>query len=121
MRLGALYHWSPADRHDSIRRDGLVPHSMSVVCTQPYEFVCLAPDAATAWQLSGAVAFEINGFVSPQGWDLWQVTLDDGDEVHPRAEFGPVISEVQVRNHIPADRMFYLGRRTRATPPATLP
>ena len=121
MRLGPLYHWSPADRHDSIRRDGLVPHSPNVVCSQPYPFVCLGPDPAAAWALSGAVAADINGYVSPGGWDLWQVDLADSDEVHPRAQFGPVMAEFQVRNRIPPARVFYLARRIPATPPATTP
>jgi hypothetical protein len=121
MRLGAFYHWSPADRHDSIRRDGLVPGSLNVVCSQPYEYVCLGPDPAAAWALSGAVAADINGFVSPQGWDLWQVDLADTDEIHLRAQFGAVIDEIQVRNRIPAHRVIYLARRSPATPPATTP
>lgn len=119
VRLGPFYHWSPAERRDSIQRDGLVPNSLNVVCSQPYEFICLSPDPATAWTLSGAVAADINGYVSDDGWDLWQVDLADGDEIHPRAQFGPVITEIQVRNRIPAARVTYLARRTPATPPAT--
>lgn len=111
MHIGSLYHWSPADRRPSITLNGLVPGSPNVVCTVPYPFICLAPDPHQAWQLSGAVAEAIGGYVSPTGWDLWQITVADTDEVHVRAEFGPHIHEVQVRNRITPDRVTYLATR----------
>lgn len=45
-------------------------------------------------------------------WDLWQVRLQDGDEVHYRSDFGPVLKEIRVYNAIPADRAWWVARRS---------
>lgn len=109
MRLGQLYHWSPADRLPSIASEGLRPHSLNVICSAPYEFICASLDPRTAWSLSGAVA-DIAGYPA-KAWDLWQFELADTDEVHIRAEFGPVIQEIQIRNAIEPGRLFHVARR----------
>jgi hypothetical protein len=44
-------------------------------------------------------------------WDLWLVDLADGDEIHIRAEFGPNLYEIRVRNAIPADRVWWVAQR----------
>lgn len=110
MRLGQLYHWSPAGRHPSIARDGLRPFSPNVTCTAPSEYICASPDPRTAWNLSGALA-DVSGH-SSAAWDLWQFDIAPTDEIHIRAEFGPHIQEIQIRNTIPAERLFHVGRRT---------
>lgn len=109
MRLGQLYHWSPADRHLSIAEHGLQPQSPNVICSAPYEYICASPDPRTAWSLSGAVA-GIAGYAS-QDWDLWQFEVAPHDEVHIRAEFGPEIQEIQIGNAIEPGRLFHVARR----------
>lgn len=104
MLLEQLFHWSPADRFDSISQQGLIPGSFHVTCTEPQTVIFLSPDPRTAWELSGAVG-------TARDWDLWQVTVDDDDEIHIRAEFGPRVQEVRIHNPIPPGRLFHLARR----------
>ncbi len=107
MRLSPLYHWSPADRYDAIRRDGLRPGSAPTVASVAQQHICCSPDPMRAWAISGAMTWVSD----VEHWDLWQVTVADGDEVHVRAEFGPDVHEVMIRTVIPPDRLWWLGRR----------
>lgn len=106
-RLGALYHWSPADRRPSILKHGLVPGSTTTLCGSEIGYVCLGSTPRGGWLLSGDMewASEI------EDWDLWQVTLVDGDEVRIRPDWGPNIVEVKVHNTIPPDRVWWVGTR----------
>lgn len=107
MQLGALYHWSPAARFDDIYRDGLRPHAPNTVASEGLPYICLSPDPAVAWTLSGGMDWvsEIDT------WDLWLVHLASGDQVCIRAEFGPEIEEVKVYGPLPADRLWWVARR----------
>lgn len=112
MILPALYHWSPTSRREAILRDGLRMDADATVCSgdpigHPFRCICLSPSPSAAWSLSGAMEWcqEI------EAWDLWQVRLADGDEVHIRPDFGPVIQEIKVRTPIPADRLWWVGER----------
>lgn len=107
MLLDTLFHWSPAERYDDINTNGLIAGSKETVASGPLVTVCLGVDPQGAWSLSGAMEWcsEIDM------WDLWQVRLADGDEVQPRAEFGPRIVEIKVRNSIARDRVWFVGRR----------
>lgn len=112
MQLPALYHWSPRDRRTSIRRLGLVPGKRPTIgtvrtVTDGRFMVCLAPDPAMAWSLSGGTRW-----VSASTWDLWQVHLADSDEVHVLPYFGPRIVEVRVANRIPKRRLVWLAERS---------
>ena len=107
MQLPALYHWSPADRHDTIRENGLVPGSPNHVATAPQPHICLCPTPSSAWGLSGGV-----DLVDCDAWDLWQVRLAPADEVHIPDMWGNQLREVNVRNQIPADRLWWIARRT---------
>lgn len=110
-RLGALYHWSPVARRKQILRTGLLPRRLPTVSTNNEGFrqphVCLSPTPSMAWSLSGHFVKVI-----PE-WDLWQVRLDDTDEVIIRPQWGAEIEEVQVRNRIPKSRLWHVGTRTR--------
>lgn len=44
-------------------------------------------------------------------WDLWQVVLDEKDEIHYRSTFGNRLEEIKVYTAIPADRVWYVGTR----------
>lgn len=108
MNLGPLYHWSPAERYESILRGGLVAGSPATVASSSLPKVCLSSNPQDAWRLSGAMDWvsEIDT------WDLWQVRLADTDAVFVRAEWGPHIHEIQVGNSIPPDRIWHAGRRS---------
>lgn len=124
--LGPLYHWSPRNRLASIKRLGLVPGHRNVrgpiwhgTPTNPNgdnedvgageyraEHVCFSPDPATAWNYSQAV------FKVPGTYDLWQVYLQDTDEVHILPMWGGRIVEVRVANRIYKRRLIWVGERT---------
>jgi len=107
--LPPLYHWSPADRLNSIRLEGLRTGRPATTSSGGLEYISLSPDPARAWQLSGAMEWtsEIDE------WDLWQVRIAEGDSIQVRSEFGPEVMEIKVRNSIPAERCWYVGRRIR--------
>lgn len=110
MLLPALYTWSPSDRRRSILAEGLRPYSAPVTHggEERAPYLCFATTPSAGWGLSGDMSWtsEI------EEWDLWQVRLQDGDEVHYRADFGPVLKEIRVYNAIPADRLWLVGARS---------
>jgi hypothetical protein len=121
--LGRLYHWSPAANHDRIQKRGLKPtvettvhmhpvpvntgHSESDDELETFMAVCLGTSPSVAWALSGVWSAERG-----ETWDLWEVVLEDEDEVHIRTEYGQFIHEVRVLNKIPRGRCWYVGSRT---------
>lgn len=93
MTLGLLYHWSPRDRLNSIKRHGLTPGRRNIngpVFNGPgidddgepiivpgewrAPYVCFSPDPATAW------AYSHGTWRSTGTFDLWQVALEPTDE-----------------------------------------
>lgn len=108
MILGPLFHWSPADRQDQILTEGLRPNQSNTVASGPLAHVCLGPDPATAWSLSGGMEW-----AEVDVWDLWQVALADTDPVRVRPDFGPRLLEIKVLGPIPPDRLWWCGRRDR--------
>lgn len=119
MLLPALYHWSPRSRREAIQREGLRPYAPALTTVwQPgtdehiavaWPWVCLGTDPARAWQLSGGM-----GTSAEDSWDLWQITLADGDEVHVQPEFGTAIKEIRVMSAIPACRVWFIAERAAA-------
>lgn len=107
--LPRLYHWSPADRYDAILTGGLRPQQPSTVASTPLPYLCLGFSPAGAWTISGAMEW----VSEVDEWDLWQVTIADGDQVSVRPEFGPALCEVTVYGPIPPDRLWHAGRRPR--------
>lgn len=107
MLLGPLYHWSPSDRFGSIMSHGLIIGSKPAVCSTAVQQISFGFDPQSAWRLSGAMQWtsEI------EKWDLWQVTIGEKDECRVRSEFGPLLWEVKVCNDIPAERVWFVGRR----------
>lgn len=108
MRLDILYHWSPADRYPSIARHGLISGSKASVASGELTYLCFGVDPASAWRISGAMSWmdEIDD------WDLWMCRVGSADEVSVRGNFGPEIAEVNIRGHIPIDRLWWCGRRS---------
>lgn len=112
MLLPALFHWSPADRRDRIRREGLHPYCPPVLHGGPngdltFPYLCFSPTHSSAWGLSGDMEWVSEIDV----WDLWQVRLAEGDEVHYRSDFGPVLREIRVYGAISTDRCWYVATR----------
>lgn len=115
MNLPAVYHWSPRDRREQIRVDGLKPYSPNVVTIDPQEewahgfgCICFGLDPARAWALSG----DMQHTSEVEEWDLWQLPeLVETDEVRVRAEYGPRIWEVRLFNPVAADRLWWVGAR----------
>lgn len=66
-----LYHWAPAARRKSIKRNGLVPGKRSVNNEWKPPYICFADDVCLAWSLSGYIHPEI------KEWDLYQVYPED--------------------------------------------
>jgi hypothetical protein len=107
MLLPALFHWSPRDRRARIVHDGLVPGRRATVSSGEMPYVCLSPTPSSAWGLSGM------GFAEPGSvWDLWQVRLDDDDQVTVPPHWGRWIREVRVHNRIHKRRVWWVGERT---------
>lgn len=118
MHLPMLFHWSPADRFERIRAEGLVLEAPNTVAGGPLPYLCLSSDPQEAWYLSGAMDW----VADHDRWDLWGVTIEASDEVRPRPTFGPRIVEFNVHNPLPPGRLWYVGRRDRITrhnPPPT--
>lgn len=109
MLLSPLYHWSPRDRRDGIRRRGLIPGLAPCLSSERQHMVCLGPTPSAAWSLSGAIR-AAKGDV----WDLWQVALGEQDEVHVLPFYGDTLLEVRVANAIRSDRIWWVGERTRS-------
>lgn len=122
--LGPLYHWSPRDRLNSIKRNGLLPGKPSIAALEAIErldegddltaalaewrasWVCLATTPVRAWNYSHG-AWRTKGT-----FDLWSVTLVDSDEVVINPMWGSTIIEVRVHNRIPKSRLVFVGERT---------
>jgi len=69
--------------------------------------VCLGPDAATAWAYSGGTGW--CDHISD--WDLWQVHIDEADEVFVMPFQGRGLCEIRVANVIPASRIIHLASK----------
>jgi len=106
MILPAMYHWSPTENRDSILLKGLVPNSKNTIASGSLAYVCLSPTPSGAWSLSA-----MTGWHECESWDLWQVRLNDTDSVRIRPEFGDVVQEVNVRNVMAPERLWYVGTR----------
>ena len=116
LSLAALYHWSPAVNHASIREHGLRPHSPNTVASGVLPYVALGACPRSAWRLSAA----IDWCAEIDYWDLWLAQVAQTDELHVRPTFGPRLDEVIIRGPVPADRLWWVGRRDRGGVPGEL-
>lgn len=107
MILSPLYHWSPADRYDAISKEGLRPGSPANVATEPLSYLCFGTSPTNAWRVSGAMEW----VSEVDEWDLWQAIIVATDLLYVRSDWGPDIVEVKIRNPIPVDRLWWVGRR----------
>lgn len=118
--LPVFYHWSPTENRPRINRYGLRPTCPTAVPVDvpmkggarvvdpeaSRQMVCLGTSPSHAWSLSGALWADRGS-----SWDLWQVTLDVGDEVHPLPFYGHRLDEVRVANRIPKSRVWFVATR----------
>lgn len=116
--LPPLFHWAPDTARAGIIRRGLKPTCHTAdhrpndegagwYVGESFLAVCLGTSPSHAWSLSGAIVADRG-----ETWDLWQVTLDDGDEVHPLPFYGHRLAEFRVANTIPKGRCWHVGSRT---------
>lgn len=132
MDIGPLFHWSPRDRLDRIKRLGLMPGQAGVHAVEVQEridrlkvvtededgdhiesalaewragWVCASLDPATAWNYSHGAWRSVGTF------DLWQFWLEPTDEVHINPMWGGQIIEVRVHNRIRKGRLTWVGER----------
>lgn len=107
VRLSPLFHWSPAERHESIRRHGLRAGMPATVAGSPQRHICAGVCPQRAWAISGAM-----DFVSDiETWDLWLIHIATTDELHVRPDYGPDIDEIMIKTAVPPDRLWWVGRR----------
>lgn len=118
--LPCFYHWSPVDRRKNIIKRGLRPTCPTATILSPplpggarvidpdatVYAVCLGTTPSHAWSLSGALYAKKGA-----QFDLWQVSLDEADEVHPLPFYGNRLSEVRVANRIPKSRVWHVATR----------
>lgn len=122
--LPIFYHWAPATARPGILKKGLKPTCPTAVRYQAgvlpgtvngrivesnrtHRMVCLGTSPSHAWNLSGniqAAAGEL--------WDIWQVALEEHDEVHPLPFFGNRLDEIRVANVIAKSQLWLVGQRT---------
>lgn len=107
--LGQLYHWSPSARRVDILQGGLQVYQEA--CTHAdgilrWPYICLSPHPSAAWALSVDMQPEI------EEWDLWQVSVPDGAEVHVRPFWGRRVEEFKIYTSIPTDHIFFCGERS---------
>ncbi len=110
-----LFHWSPADRYRDIIDKGLKPGSDNTVASGKLHYLCASTLPDQAWLLSGATDW----CADIDLWDLWVIAVAPTDELHVRPFFGTVIEEIKIRNPIPADRLWWAGRRDNAGVPTS--
>jgi hypothetical protein len=117
--LPVLYHWSRTENRARINRHGLRPTCPTGTVFSPtghvldpddeaasFNAVCLGTSPSHAWSLSG----DITGGHG-DSFDLWQVVLEDDDEVHPMPFHGYRLEEIRVANRIPKSQIWYVGTR----------
>lgn len=124
--LPRLFHWAPVEARAGIVRCGLKPRTPTAVGYRPIPndplrghivedvepdsvlAVCLGTSPRTAWNYSAAF-----GELGSE-WDLWEVRLEETDEIHFRPFIGYWAEEIRVANPIPKSRVWWGGTRTRA-------
>lgn len=108
--LPVLYHWSPSERRELIREEGLRPYRAARDREEKLRppYVCLDTSPSSGWNLSGALEDEEPEI---EIWDLWQVRLSDDDKIRIRADLGACIREIKVYTPIPPDRVWFVGTR----------
>lgn len=116
MIINPVFHWSPDDRHKEIIKHGLVlgqKSTMSPGLEEEWALgcaeICFGTSPLAAWNLSGGMAYD--HLLEIEAWDLWQVDLQQGDEISFRGEYGNWLTEVRCGNTIPADRVHWVARR----------
>lgn len=107
-----LYHWSPTSNRKQIKRYGLRVgvKSMDGLWRPPY--VCFAPDAELAWELSGVNHPHV------KSWDLWQTYSDRPQGVvealldHYPDTGREYIKEYRIYERIYKRDLWYVGTRS---------
>lgn len=64
-----LYHWSPTKNRNSIKKNGLLTHRLTLQGIWRPPYIAFSDDPWLAWSLSGRMYPEI------KSWDLWMCYL----------------------------------------------
>jgi len=104
--IGHLYHWSPRERCQAIKTEGLKSRQPSVRGHAKQGSISFSLDPATAWEYSHG-AWQSHGV-----FDLWMVRLEKSDDVRILPMWGAEIIEIRVHNNIAATRLNWVGERT---------
>lgn len=119
--LGLLYHWAPSARRDDILKHGLQVYSEPCVQSDRSPYICLSPHPSQGWALSVDIVNGSREDDPVELFDLWQVDVPDGAEVHFRPFWGRRVEEIKVYTSIPADHIWYVGTRDDRLPFLSLP
>lgn len=109
--LGWLYHWSPKDNREAILQEGLTVLSENgddEDWRAPY--ICLGTTPSSAWGL--LPPRWPTGSTPTETMDLWQVRVQEGDQITIRGDHAPMIREVRAHHSLPPDRVWWAGERT---------
>jgi hypothetical protein len=102
------YHWAPRDRRARIIKVGLLPGQLSSDRIWRPPYVCLAPYAELAWQLSGGTT---RG-KQIKDWDLWEARLGEQNGVEGLFFDNGNTKELRVYERIYKRNVWYVGSRS---------
>ena len=105
-KLTLLYHWSPVERRQGIRRQGLKPGSRSLNNLWRPPYVCLSPSPSQAWGLRGDTEI-------PE-WDLWTVWSNRIGK-HTIVREDGAVKEYRVYERIYKRDLWFVGTRSATT------
>lgn len=103
-----LYHWSPRNRRDGIKRRGLKIGSRHAVHSPGWKatYLCFSDSPSWAWAHSGQTSHE------PGEWDLWMVWSHDLPARAKRSDSQPGMpTEYRCFGDVAKGKMWYLATR----------
>lgn len=99
-----LYHWSPSERREKIKRRGLRLACSPVTHSQRYQYLCWSDSPSLAWALSGTHS-EVEG-----EWDLWMAWSDWIGRIKRRTDLGHP-TEWRSFENVPKSKIWLVGTR----------
>lgn len=103
-----LYHWSPRDRREAIRKEGLVIGKEHVAHTAGWiaDYLCFSNSPSHAWAHSGEFC------ARPGPWDLWMLWSSVAGPLYRRTDHqGLNPAEFRVFHDVAAKNLWWVGER----------